>query len=66
MRTIIVKLPPRAEVSSEMAKTRGWFDANGCAPSGFKYDLARRAVIFQVVKRNELKPRLGSSRNHFL
>jgi hypothetical protein len=49
MRTIIVKLPPGADLSWEMAEMRGWLDANRCTPSRFKYDLARKAVIIQVV-----------------
>jgi hypothetical protein len=49
MRTITVKLPPRADLSREMAEMREWLDANGCAPSRFKYDLARKAVVIQVV-----------------
>jgi hypothetical protein len=49
MRTIIVQLPPRADLSREMAEMREWLDANGCTPSRFKYDLARKAVVIQVL-----------------
>jgi hypothetical protein len=53
MRTIIVKLPPGGDLSCEMAEMRGWLDANGCTPSRFKYDLAGKAVIIQVVFNND-------------
>jgi len=48
MRTIIMKLPPEADFSSEMAGMREWLDKHRCAPSRFKYDLAQESVIIQV------------------
>jgi hypothetical protein len=48
MRTVIMKLSPEADFSSEMAGMREWLDKHGCAPSRFKYDLAQERVIIQV------------------
>jgi hypothetical protein len=48
MRTVIMKLPPEADFSSEMAGMREWLDKHRCAPSRFKYDLAQESVIIQV------------------
>ena len=48
MQTIIVKLPPEANFSSEMAQMRVWLDKHRCSPSRFKYHLARESVIMQV------------------
>ena len=48
MQTIIVKLPPEANFSSEMAEMRVWLDKHRCSPSRFKYHLARESVIMQV------------------
>jgi hypothetical protein len=48
MRTIIVKLPPEANFSSEMAEMRVWLDKHRCAPSRFTYHLAQESVIMQV------------------
>jgi hypothetical protein len=48
MRTIIVKLPPEANFSSEMAEMRVWLDKHRCGPSMFKYHLAQESVIIQV------------------
>jgi hypothetical protein len=48
MRTIIVKLPPEADFSSEMAEMRVWLDKHRCAPSMFKYYLAEGSVIMQI------------------
>jgi hypothetical protein len=48
MRTIIVKLPPAADLSSEMAEMRGWLDNHGCAPTRFDYDLERRSTIIRI------------------
>jgi hypothetical protein len=61
-----VKLPPRADFSSETAEVRRWPGANGSTPSRFKYDLVRKAVIFQILESNMPKPRSRFSRNHFL
>jgi hypothetical protein len=48
MRTVIMKLPPEADFSSEMARMREWLDKHRCAPSTFKYDLERESLIIQV------------------
>jgi hypothetical protein len=48
VRTIIVKLPPEADLSSAMARMREWLDKHRCAPSLFKYHLAQEGVIIQV------------------
>jgi hypothetical protein len=48
MRTIIAKLPPEANFSTEMAEIRVWLDKHRCAPSMFKYHLAQESVIIQV------------------
>ena len=48
MPTIIMKLPPEADFSSEMAGMREWLDKHRSAPSRFKYDLAQYSVIIQV------------------
>jgi hypothetical protein len=48
MPTIIMKLPPEADFSSEMAGTREWLDKHRCVPSRFKYDLAQESVIIQI------------------
>jgi len=48
MPTIIMKLPPEADFSSEMAGMREWLDKHRSAPSRFKYDLAQESVIIQV------------------
>ena len=48
MRTFIMKLPPEADLSSEMARMREWLDNHRCAPSTFKYDLEQESVIIQV------------------
>ena len=48
MRTIIVKLPPEANFSSEMAEMRVWLDKHRCSTSRFKYHLGRESVIMQV------------------
>jgi hypothetical protein len=48
MRTIIVKLPPEADLSSAMAKMREWLDKHRSAPSRFKYHLAQEGVIIHV------------------
>jgi hypothetical protein len=53
MRTIIVKLPPEADFSSEMAGMREWLDKHRCAPSRFEYHLAQESVIIQVQFNNE-------------
>ena len=55
MRTIMVKLPPKADFSSEMAGMREWLDKHGCAPSRFKYDLAQESVIVQVEFNKEVE-----------
>ena len=43
-----MKLPPEADLSSEMAGMREWLDKHRCAPSRFKYDLSQESVIIQV------------------
>lgn len=48
MRTIIMKLPPEVDFSSEMAEMRTWLDKHRCVPSRFKYDLAQESVIIHV------------------
>ena len=48
MQTIIMKMPPEADFSSEMVGMREWLDKHRCAPSRFKYDLAQERVIIQV------------------
>jgi len=48
MQTVIMKLPPEADFSSEMAGMREWLDKHRCTPSRFKYDLAQERVIVQV------------------
>jgi hypothetical protein len=53
MRTIIVKLPPEANFSSEMAEMRVWLDKHRCAPSMFKYHLEHESVIIQVEFKEE-------------
>ena len=53
MRTFIIKLPLEADLSSEMARMREWLDKHRCAPSTFKYGLARETVIIQVEFNNE-------------
>ena len=53
MRTFIMKLPPEADLSAEMARMREWLDKHRCAPSTFKYDLAQETVIIQVEFNNE-------------
>jgi hypothetical protein len=48
MRTVIMRLPPEADFSSEMAGMREWLDKHRCAPSRFEYDLAQEGVIISV------------------
>ena len=48
MRTIIIKLPPTADLSFEIAEMRGWLNSHSCAPSSFKYDLERDSTIIHV------------------
>jgi hypothetical protein len=71
MRTIVIRLPPAADLLSEMAEMRGWLDANGCAPSRFKYDLAAESVIIQVEFGDEweaevFKRHFGGRESHFV
>ena len=48
MRTIIIKLPPTADLSFEIAEMRGWLNSHSCAPSSFKYDLEQESTIIHV------------------
>ena len=48
MRTIIIKLPPTADLSFEIAEMRGWLNSHSCAPSSFKYDLEQDSTIIHV------------------
>jgi len=48
MRTIIIKLPAAADLSSEMVEMREWLDSHSCAPSSFEYDLEHDCTIIRV------------------
>jgi hypothetical protein len=48
MRIVVMKLPPEANFSTEMAEMREWLDKHRCAPSMFKYHLEQESVIIEV------------------
>lgn len=53
MRTVIIKLPPETDFSSEMAGMREWLDKHRCAPSTFKYHLEQESVVIKVEFNND-------------
>jgi hypothetical protein len=53
MRTVIMKLPPKADFLAEMAGMREWLDKHRCAASMFKYHLEQESVIIEVEFKEE-------------